>query len=151
MSLLAYLDNAVPAERRGSPRKRVRFAAGGELASGARTLVTVHDLSRTGLLLEADVSLEPGERIDVELPGPCTARAIAVWTSGRFTGCQFDVPIPETSLEAAVVQEKTVQPAPDREKMSQVAAQVNELSMAVLRLTRILDRVLDQMGSRKPS
>jgi hypothetical protein len=55
--------------------------------SGAR--VVIHNLSTTGLLIEADLALEVGDVIDVDLPEAGTTRAEVLWRSEDFYGCEF--------------------------------------------------------------
>lgn len=61
----------------------------------------MHNISATGLLLEGDVALALGERIDIVLPHTGTTRAKVIWASGALYGCQFATPISPAALSAA--------------------------------------------------
>jgi hypothetical protein len=63
--------------------------------------VVVHDLSVTGLLIEAAVDLQTGDELTVEIPGPGPVDAVVVWKSGNYFGCEFAKPIPNAALSAA--------------------------------------------------
>lgn len=82
------------------PRRMLRLEAAGETVSGV-TAVTVHNISRSGMLLETTVPLSEGETIDLELPHVGKVRARVVWASDRFHGCAFDAPISPGALSAA--------------------------------------------------
>ena len=94
MALTAHLDEPghVPGRAR-APRRTLRLEALGELASGARATVLIHNVSTTGLLLQTSAALTQGEEIDLELPLAGATRARVVWTNGTFYGCQFDAAI----------------------------------------------------------
>lgn len=83
------------------PRRTLRLAAEGVTATGAAASVLVHNISASGLLLESEVPLAPGERIDVDLPHVGQTAARVVWASGTYFGCQFDGAITAAALSAA--------------------------------------------------
>lgn len=83
-----------------APRRRLLLAAG---APGAAERVIIHDLSATGLLIESDPPLAPGETIDLDLPHAGACRAHVVWQSGGFSGCQFTRPLSRGTLAAATL------------------------------------------------
>lgn len=102
MAIAAHFEESSGlAGKARAPRRMLRLEAQGMTATGDPARVLVHNISANGLLLESEVSLASGERIDIDLPhaGPTPARI--VWTNGSFFGCQFDVPISPGALGAA--------------------------------------------------
>lgn len=88
----------------GAPRAHRRtllLEALGATASGDSASVTVHNISQTGLLLDSDAELAVGDTIELDLPEAEIVEARVVWTSGRFAGCQFLVPLSSAALSAA--------------------------------------------------
>ena len=101
MSVLAQLEPRAPqGNRRYAPRRALRL---GSFIHGSGADAVVHDLSVTGLLLEASADLVTGERLIVELPEYGPALATVVWTSSRFFGCEFQEPIPAAAISAALL------------------------------------------------
>lgn len=150
VSLLAYIDAAFGAERRSSPRTKVRLVAKGEAASGESVRGVIHDISETGLLIEWPLQLAPGELIEVELPEQGAIRAAIIWSSGLFAGCQFNIPIGATVVDAALRRsEQTFERRFDQQTISEIASQLDDLSMAVARITKILDRAIAQLSERR--
>jgi hypothetical protein len=68
---------------------------------GSASRVVVHNLSATGLLIEADLALEVGDEFDVELPEAQTTRAEVVWRSDDFCGCEFVTPLSSAIVSAS--------------------------------------------------
>jgi hypothetical protein len=150
VSLLAYVDAGFKAERRGSPRTRLRLIAKGEAASGGSAQAVIHDISETGLLIEWSLQLAAGELIEVELPEQGSTRAVIVWTCGNFAGCQFDSPIGPSGIDAAVRRsEQGSEKRFDQKTISEIASQLDDLSMAVARITKVLDRAIAQLSKRR--
>jgi DNA-binding transcriptional regulator YiaG len=83
------------------PRRTLRLEAQGLTESGDAAPVLVHNISASGLLLESEVSLAAGERIDIDLPHAGATPARVIWASGSFFGCQFDAAISHAALSAA--------------------------------------------------
>lgn len=63
----------------------------------------VLNLSDSGLLLETDAPLAPGEALDVVLPEAGTRTARVVWAGHGLAGCKFDTPIGRSALSAAAL------------------------------------------------
>lgn len=116
MTIVAHLEDGSEAGARPrDPRRKLRFAARGDLPSGAFAEILVHNISATGLLLETEASLLVDERITIELPQAGATQARVVWTSGSFFGCQFHTPITAAALSAAqlrAVAGDSAQPTP---------------------------------------
>jgi hypothetical protein len=100
---LARLELHESTERRVAPRRRLKLDAAGSTQSAAEVDVVVHDLSVTGLLIEAAVDLQTGDRLGVEIPGAGAAEAVVVWRSGNYFGCEFSQRIPKVALSAAAL------------------------------------------------
>jgi hypothetical protein len=97
MSVYAKLEAA---NRRFSPRKRLRL---GSVSTSLKEGVLIHDISSTGLLLEAKAGLKAFDRLEVQLREVGSREAVVVWTSGRYFGCQFAEPIPKAAVSAAML------------------------------------------------
>jgi hypothetical protein len=148
VSLLAYIDAGSGVERRSSSRTKLRLVSKGQATSGGSAQVIIHDISETGLLIEWDLQLAPHESIDVELPEQGTTRAVIVWISGHFAGCQFEVAIAPSVVDAALLSAQMEQRF-DQQTISEIASQLDDLSMAVARMTRVVDRAINQLIKRR--
>jgi transcriptional regulator with XRE-family HTH domain len=90
--------------RKGLRRKlRLLTSARTAKAGSADVLVLILDLSTTGMLVRTDEPLEPGETIEVQLPGTGTRQAEVVWSGGNFFGCSFEDPVPPATVSAALL------------------------------------------------
>ena len=101
--ILARLEPRESTERRVAPRRRLKLDVAGSTPSAADVDVVVHDLSVTGLLIEAAVDLNTGDQLGVEIPGAGAAEAVVVWRSGNYFGCEFSQRIPKAALSAAAL------------------------------------------------
>lgn len=101
MVIPAHFEEIPRSRKSRDPRRMLCLKAEGLTGDGGTARVLVHNISASGLLVESDEALVPGERIDVDLPqaGPIAAKVI--WASGSFFGCQFDAPISTATLSAA--------------------------------------------------
>jgi hypothetical protein len=109
MALVAKLAT-YPAEDRREARSRLWLNVPSELAGAEVTNVIVHDLSRGGLLVQADALLEVGSEVAIEMPEVGAVAARVVWSSGSFFGCQFAEPISESTVSAALSESRVVYP-----------------------------------------
>ncbi len=123
------------ASRRGEPRRTLRLQAGGERSDGADASVTIHNASRTGLLIESETALEIGEVIAVALPEGVPVQAEIVWESDQFYGCRFKEPISEAALSAAQLRSE-----PDRAE-DEAPESVGESFGARLKRLRLENRL----------
>lgn len=102
MPFPAHIESASPAaDARGDPRIRLSLDTVGVAANGDVTAVLIHDMSRTGLLIETGSPLALGQPIRVALPEAGEVAATVVWNSGHLFGCRFDAALPDASLSAA--------------------------------------------------
>ena len=98
MTIQARLETFEDANRRASPRRRLRL---GSTLTGAGHEVVIHDLSSTGVLLQTSAELGAFDNFEIELPEVGATHAYVVWTSSDFFGCEFARPIPRAALSAA--------------------------------------------------
>jgi len=87
------------AERRSLKlQTRTRSASAGDI------VVVVHNISPTGLLIEASENgLAVGDSFTIDVPEAGLAESTVVWNSGRFFGCAFLEPIAKAAVSAALL------------------------------------------------
>lgn len=107
-----FLPSAPSAEKRFDARRKLSLLASGLRHDGTGLEVQIHNISGTGLLLESDVKLANGDRIEIELPHAGDITAVVIWASGRLFGCQFEGPVSPATL-SAVELKSAVGPAPE--------------------------------------
>lgn len=102
MSVLAHLEplEAAPQDRRGAPRLLLSL---GTSLGPCGSSVTIHDLSRSGLLFETSADLSASDSIEVQLPEMGPTRAVVVWREGSLFGCKFENEIPSAAVSAALL------------------------------------------------
>jgi len=106
--LLAHLDSSgLQADRRDSERHVLKLRVPGSTASEAGVVVLIHDLSRTGLLIETSANLAVGADLEVDLPETGVRQARVVWNGGHYFGCQFHEAISKGGLSAALLKSPT--------------------------------------------
>ena len=109
LSHALYASFADSADLRASDRRVLRLGA--EVATPAgKGDIEVHNLSRTGMLVEVDATLPVGAAIEVELPGGARHRAEVVWADESLLGCRFAEPLSQATLSAALL--RAAPPAP---------------------------------------
>jgi hypothetical protein len=112
--LLAHLESSgVQSDRRASERHFLKLRVPGSTASEAGVVVLIHDLSRTGLLIETSASLAVGANLEIDLPETGLRQAQVVWNSGHYFGCQFREPISRGGLSAALLKNPAQTPPSD--------------------------------------
>ena len=150
MSLRAQLEhNPEAGERRSSPRRKLRLEAEGLIPSAAQTPVVIHDLSEDGLLVESPVPLAQGETIEVILPEAGTVQGTIAWSSGLFFGCRFESPISTAAVSAALLRSPVPgQEQPDAEVVKKALVELEALSFAIKRITRVVDKAIDQLTKK---
>lgn len=126
LSHALYASFADNAEQRVSDRRVLRLEARVATPAGEGG-IQVHNLSRTGMLVECDSAVPVGSSIEVELPGGTSHRASVVWADEYLFGCRFDEILTQGELSAALL--RSAPKAPE-----QVASQqAHEQAMARLR------------------
>ena len=81
----------VTVPKRAAKRSRVFLAA--QVDAGAGLLdAHIRDISRSGALVEADVALQPGHRIELNC-GKTKLSAHVAWAHSGWFGVKFDTPL----------------------------------------------------------
>lgn len=102
MAIPGYFLPAAPgADDRNSARRKLSLPAEGRQNGEIGLRVLIHNISETGLLLESDVDLSAGDRIEIDLPHAGESAATVMWVSDRLFGCRFDTPVSPATLSAA--------------------------------------------------
>jgi len=136
-------------ERRSTIRRKLRLEAEGASAASAQTSVVIHDLSEDGLLVESPVSLEQGETVEVVLPEAGIAQATVAWSSGHFFGCKFSTPISTAAVSAALLRSPASgQEQGNAEVVQKALVELESLSFAIKRITRVVDKAIDQLTKK---
>lgn len=99
------------ADQRDSDRRVLRLGVRAATPAGEGG-IEVHNLSQTGMLVEAPVSMAVGTTFEVELPDGGRHRAEVVWADERLFGCRFAAPLSQATLSAALLR-AAAQPADD--------------------------------------
>lgn len=110
-----FLSSAPDTDKRHTVRRKLSLLASGIRHDGTGIDVQIHNISGTGLLLESDVRLAAGDKIEIELPHAGDITAVVIWASGRLFGCQFEGPVSPATL-SAVELKSAVDSAPDVEE-----------------------------------
>jgi hypothetical protein len=106
--LLAHLESSdVQSDRRVSERHVLKLRVPGSTSFEGGVVVLVHDLSRTGLLIETSAALSVGADLEIDLPETGVRQAKVVWNGGRYFGCQFHDPISQGGVSAALLKSPT--------------------------------------------
>lgn len=106
-----FLPSAPDTDKRHDTRRKLSLLARGVQHDGTGIEVQIHNISGTGLLLESDIKLAAGDRIEIELPHAGDITAVVIWASGRLFGCQFEGPVSPATLSAVELKSATG-PAP---------------------------------------
>ena len=117
---------ANPSEHRASDRRVLRLEARLAMPAGEGG-IEVHNLSRTGMLVESTAAVPAGTVLEVELPSGTSHRAKVVWADEGLFGCRFERPLSRASLSAALLR------AAPQTLETPEAVLVQESSMAKLR------------------
>ena len=112
-----FLPSVPGADKRIDARRKLSLLASGLRHDGTDIEVQIHNISGTGLLLESDVKLAAGDRIDIELPHAGDITAVVIWASGRLFGCRFEGPVSPATLSAvelksAIDADPAIEPTP---------------------------------------
>lgn len=101
MSIAALVTPPPMSEnRRYSLRRSLRL---GSVLSDSGVEIVIHDISATGMLIEASQELSTGETLIIDLPDRGETPATVAWSSGQFFGCQFQLSIPAATVSAALL------------------------------------------------
>jgi hypothetical protein len=103
VTISALLQHAPAGDRRWSPRRTLCL---GSTLQATGDVVTIHDLSSTGMLIETAASLAAFDGLAVDLPEIGIMPAIIVWNSGRFFGCEFNETLSQATISAALLRSR---------------------------------------------
>lgn len=154
MAIPAYIETSGASRGKlRSARHTLRLQLQGAKPSGGDVSVLVHNISSTGLLIESEIALDIGDRIEIGLPHAGATWAKVVWTSARIHGCQFDAPVSSATLSAAQLRsvvgpQGSTLPASEPPKAESLGARLQRL-----RTTRGLtqSQIAKQLGVSEPS
>lgn len=151
MVIAAHFEES-PGQAR-APRRMLRLEAEGLTANGDPAPVLVHNISASGLLLESEVPLASGERVDIALPHAGTTSARVIWASGSFFGCQFDTPISAAAMSAVQLRSEVPDAASIAAQQAALAGQSFGSRLQRLRKERglTLSQLAIQLGVSKPT
>jgi hypothetical protein len=113
MRLEAVLEqDSTALDSRAADRRSLKLAARSHSAATGELHVVIHNLSRTGLLIEApEGTLTVGDALSIHVPEDGVAESKVVWESGRFFGCEFRAPISRAALSGSLLQGEPRVPA----------------------------------------
>ncbi len=142
--------------QRGAARMRMRIEASGSLGTGEGTIVIIHNLSATGMLIETASELAIGQQLMVALPEAPDVAAVIVWRSDALAGCRFAQPLSRATLSAAQLRNPLpwdVDPAIDLGQAETLPPETLPQRLRRLRLERGLSRAAlsAQVGTSTPS
>lgn len=112
LPLRAEIRTDVPIlDQRSAARRTLRLEVSATSSQDAATAL-IHNLSESGLLMEATVDLQVGEVLQVYLPHAGATTALVVWSRGDFAGCEFVTPVSKAAVSAALLKNPVVQASP---------------------------------------
>jgi len=110
-AVLEVLDPGKAA--RAAERRSLRLHARTRSRSAGDILVLVHNISPTGLLIEAgEGALAIGDSFNIDVPEAGSAESAVVWSSGRFFGCEFHRPVTKAAVSAALLRSEPLLHSP---------------------------------------
>lgn len=154
MAVTAFIEEtAQPGHPRSSERRRLRLLLQGAKASGSGIKALVHNISATGLLIEADADMKPGDRIEIALPHAGATSVSIIWASGSLYGCRFDTPVSTATLSAASLRSVATPDAPIEPDAPASTLESFGLRLQRLRLAQGLtqSQVATELGVSEPS
>jgi len=106
MRLEAVLEqHGAAVDSRVAARRSLKLTARSNSPALGDHPVLIHNISRTGLLVEApEQTLAVGDSLFIDVPEDGVAESKVVWESGRFFGCEFRTPISQAALSGALLQ-----------------------------------------------
>jgi hypothetical protein len=110
MRLEAVLEqHGAELDSRVADRRSLKLAARSHSAATGELRVVIHNISRTGLLVEApEETLAVGDSLFIDVPETGVAESKVVWESGRFFGCEFRTAISRAAVSGALLQGEPV-------------------------------------------
>ena len=103
LPLLAEIQQGAEAPSgRGAARRTLRLEVEAVSPRDSSNAL-IHNLSRTGLLIETSARLEVGDTLEIELPEAGPTAALVIWSRGEFSGCEFAAPVSNGAVSAALL------------------------------------------------
>lgn len=102
LSTALHASFADASEQRATDRRILRLEAWAASPAGEGG-IQIHNLSRTGMLIESSTAVVLGTAIEVEMPGGARHRAEVVWRDAELFGCRFIKPLSQATLSAALL------------------------------------------------
>lgn len=91
-------------DSRAGRRRSLRLSAHSRFPAGGERWVLVHNISVTGLLIEApEGAMSIGESFVLDVAEASSVESKVVWNSGRFYGCEFCQPVSQAAVSAALL------------------------------------------------
>ena len=110
LSHALHASFADASEQRATDRRILRLEAQAA-TPGGKGGIQIHNLSRTGMLVESGAAVAVGTDIEVELPGGARHRAEVVWRDADLFGCRFAKPLSQATLSAALLRAAPLLPS----------------------------------------
>ncbi|MEQ5789384.1 hypothetical protein J3454_15955 [Erythrobacter sp. NFXS35] len=126
MTIPAVLFPEQSIDRRKAERFRVRFGTVSQDLGPEALDMTVHDVSRSGFLMETDKSLPANTCLVVELKDAGFRLCKIVWNNGRFHGAVFADPLNSSELQRLVARSPIVWPNFGEENSPAVSDRVTD-------------------------
>ena len=106
MRLEAVLEqHGTELDSRAAARRSLKLAARSHSAATGELRVVIHNISRSGLLVEAPQgTLGVGDSLFIDVPETGAAESKVVWESDRFFGCEFRSAISQGAVSGALLQ-----------------------------------------------
>ena len=106
----------IHSDARRSLRRTLKLTAHVEARADTNGAL-IHDISETGLRIETDAQLIPGEILLVELPFVGVIEARIIWQKDSGYGCEFIAPVSQGTVSAALLKSTPAIPGPRDETM----------------------------------
>jgi hypothetical protein len=100
MQAFARLERIEARNRRAARRRRLSL---GSVLAASGDEAVIHDISETGMLVETNADLATFEQLHLDLPEAGKVVATVMWNSGKYYGCEFHKPIPQSAISAALL------------------------------------------------
>jgi hypothetical protein len=112
VAIRASIQTEEGRDSRGHSRRTLRLAADTWSVAGVNISGTIYDISRSGMLVDCDLSLPVGDDLSLELPYAGRVSAKVVWRQGSITGCEFEEPISLAAVSACLLRAEPEPPGP---------------------------------------
>lgn len=117
-------------DQRGAERVEIYVKADTIVDEDRRQSVTLHNISATGALIEAEQPLDMGQIISIILQDNQSAIAEIIWTSWPLYGCRFAEPLPAAvmgSLKLRNMLPLELDPASNHDVPSELSKRLRQL------------------------